>query len=137
MSTLTITVELPEALYQSATQLAQVTNRSLGTILQESLVHTLPPLADLPPEEARELARLSLLNDDELWRVSAETLTATEQAELASLLDRQSAENLVFHDQTRLQGLLDAYGWLLVRRSHAWLLLARRGYRVPVQETRA
>ena len=28
---------------------------------------------------------------------------------------------------------MDEYGRLLVHKSHAWLLLARRGYKVPVQ----
>ncbi|MEZ4729135.1 MAG: hypothetical protein R3E79_18530 [Caldilineaceae bacterium] len=137
MSTLTVMVELPESLYQSATQLAQVTNQSLGTILQESLAHTLPPLDDLPVHEVQALAHLSLLKDDELWRISAETLTVDEQAELDVLLYGQSAGNLSLRQQSSLQKLLDRYGDLLVRRAHAWLLLARRGYHVPVQEKRA
>jgi predicted Zn-dependent protease len=137
MTTLTVTIELPEALYQSAIQTAQATNRSFTAILQESLARTIPPLEDLPPAEARELARLSLLNDDELWRISTETLSPNQQIELETLLTRQGAGELPPNDQERLQELMDRYGQLLVQRAHAWLLLARRGYRVPVQETTA
>jgi hypothetical protein len=52
MSTQTVTIELPEALYRSANQVAQATQRPLADILQESLAHSLPPLDDVPPEIA-------------------------------------------------------------------------------------
>ena len=37
-------------------------------------------------------------------------------------------------DAVRLQALLEEYGRLLIRQAHAWLLLARRGYHVPIQQ---
>lgn len=61
MTIQTITIELPEATYRSATHLAQLTQRSLADILQESLARTLPPLDDVGREEALELAHMSLL----------------------------------------------------------------------------
>lgn len=133
MSTQTVTIELPEALYRSAAQVAQATKRPLTDILQESIKHTLPPLDDVSPAEAIELAQLSTLTDAELWRVSATLLPATEQHELQDLLDRQQEGDLPPTDQVRLQSLLDEYGRILVQKAHAWLLLARRGYRVPLQ----
>jgi hypothetical protein len=102
-------------------------------ILQEGIAHTLPPLDDVSLAEAVELAQLSTLTDTELWRVSAALLPVTEQRELQALLDRQQEGELFPADQTRLQALLDDYGRLLVQKAHAWLLLARRGYRVPMQ----
>lgn len=133
MSTQTVTLELPEALYRSAAQVAQATKRPLADILQEGIKHTLPPLDDVAPAAAVELAQLSTLTDAELWRVSAALLPTTEQHELQDLLDRQQEGDLPPADQVRLQRLLDAYGRLLVQKAHAWLLLARRGYRVPLQ----
>lgn len=133
MSTLTVTVELSEALYRSAAQVAQATKRPLTDILQAGIAHTLPPLDDIPPAEAVGLAQLSTLSDVELWRVSAVLLPAAEQNELQNLLARQQDNDLLPAEQTRLQTLLDEYGRLLVQKAHAWLLLARRGYRVPMQ----
>jgi hypothetical protein len=49
-------------------------------------------------------------------------------------LSRQSEGELEAPGVARLQELLDAYGRLTVRKAHAYLLLARRGYRVLTQE---
>jgi hypothetical protein len=107
--------------------------RSLVDILQEGIEHTLPPLDDVSVEEAEELAQLSILTDAELWRISASLLPAAEQQELQELLAQQGEEELLPVEQVRLQALLNEYGHLFVQRAHAWLLLARRGYHVPVQ----
>ena len=130
----TVTLELPEALYRSAHQIAQATRQPLEVVLQASLAHALPPLDDVPPEEAVELAAMALLDDAALWRESRVMLEVEEQAELEELLDRQGAGELSAADVLRLESLLDAYGRLMVRKAHAWLLLARRGYQVPVQQ---
>jgi hypothetical protein len=130
----TIILELPEHLYRTVNKLAQITKRPLTEILQESLAHTLPPLDDIPAEESDVLAHMSTLNDAALWRTSKVTLPESQQEELHALLDRQSAGELTPNDAVRLQELLDQYGHLLVRQSHAWLLLARRGYHVPIQQ---
>jgi hypothetical protein len=133
MSTQTVTLELPEALYHSAARVAQLTKRPLGEIVQESLLHALPPLDDVPADEALALAQFSRLGDAELWQAAAAMLAVEDQALLEELLTSQSAGALTPAEQPRLQELLDEYGRLLVRKAHAWLLLARRGYRVSPQ----
>jgi hypothetical protein len=129
-----ITLELPEDLYRLVSKLAQVTKRPLAEILQESLAHTLPPLDDVPAEEGDVLAHMSTLDDAALWQASKATMSEGEEEELHALLDDQSAGELTPAGAVRLQELLDEYGRLLVRQSHAWLLLARRGYNVPIRQ---
>ena len=129
-----ITLELPEELYRTVSKLAQVTNRPLADILQESRAHTLPPLDDVSGEDAAVLARMSTLDDIALWQASRVTIPESQQAELHAMLDDQSAGEPTPAGAARLQELLDAYGRLLVRQSHAWLLLARRGYNVPIRQ---
>jgi len=130
----TVTIELPEPLYRFACQVAEVTKQPLEAILRDSIAHTLPPLDDVPPEEAVELAKLASFDDAALWREARATMTAAEQAEIHELLDRQGAGELIPSEHARLRDLLDTYGRLTVRKAHAYLLLARRGYRVPMQE---
>ena len=134
MSSQTIPFEVPERLYRTVSNLAPVTKRPLAEILQESLAHTLPPLDDVPAEEADILAHMSILDDAALWQTSMVTMSESQQEALHALLDCQSAGALTPDDVLRLQELLDEYGRLLVRQSHAWLLLARRGYQVPIQQ---
>jgi hypothetical protein len=131
----TVALELPESLYHSARQVAQATQKPLEVVLRDSIAHTLPPLDDVSPEEAAELAQLAGCDDATLWQESRVTMSVTEQAEMHELLDRQGADELTSDEHARLQDLLDIYGRLTVRKAHAYLLLARRGYRVPPQET--
>jgi len=127
----TVTIELPEPLYRFARQVAEVTKQPLEAILRDSIAHMLPPLDDVPPEEAIDLAKLASFDDAALWREACATMTAAEQAEIHELLDRQGAGELTSSGHARLRGLLDTFGRLTVRKAHAYLLLARRGYRVP------
>jgi len=134
MPSQTITLELPDPLYRTVCTLVQVTKRPLAEILQESLAHTLPPLDDVPPEEAELLARMSTMDDAALWQASTVAMPESQQEALHALLDCQSAGELPPADAIRLQELIDEYGRLLVHQSHAWLLLARRGYTTPLQQ---
>ena len=131
----TVTLELPETLYRFARQMAEATQTPLEVVLRDSIAHTLPPLDDVAPGEATELARLASLDDSALWREARAMMDATKRAEMDKLLDRQGAGELTSTEHTRLQDLLDTYGQLMVHKAHAYLLLARRGYRVPMQET--
>jgi hypothetical protein len=130
----TVILELPEPLYRTAHRVAEATRQSLEVVLQASIAHALPPLDDVPPEEAVELAAMVLLNDATLWREARIALGANEQAKLHDFLDRQGAGELSSDEELLLQSLLDTYGRLMVRKAHAWLLLARRGYQVPIQQ---
>jgi hypothetical protein len=136
MTVQTITLRLPEPLYRTARQIAQVTKRPIETVLQDSLSAVLPPLDDVEPNEAAELARLALLDDAALWGEARTLMTRAEQTELQDLLDRQGSKSLTTVEQARLRELMHVYGQLMVRKAHAYLLLARRGYRVPMSAER-
>ena len=131
-----ITLRLPEPLYRTARQIAQVTKRPIESVLQDSLSAVLPPLDDVEPNEAAELARLALLDDAALWGEARTLMTRVEQTELQDLLDRQGSRALTTVEQARLRELMHVYGQLMVRKAHAYLLLARRGYRVPMSAER-
>ena len=84
----TITLELPDSLYRSVTQIARVTKRPLAEILQESLSHTLPPLDDVDSDEADILAQLSALDDAALWHEFQSGIVEKEQDLLDTLHER-------------------------------------------------
>lgn len=130
-----ITVQLPNDTYQAAIRIAAATNRPIADVVSDSLKHSLPPLDDVAADEADALAQLSALDDGALWRTAQTMLSDSEQHELEELLDAQSAGMLAATAAERLDALLAHYGELTVRKAHAWLLLARRGYSVPPQQT--
>ena len=130
----TVTLELTEVVYQNAQRLARASPKSVEVILQDSTAHTLPPLDDMSPDEAGQMAQLALLDDASLWREARQMLTREQEQDLRDLLHRQDESALTPKQRTRLEQLMDSYGRLTVRKAHAYLLLARRGYRVPMQE---
>jgi hypothetical protein len=134
MDTHAVTLELPESVYQTASQVAVATGQPLEAVLRTGIAHALPPLDDVPPDEAAELAALALLDDIALWQAARAMMSDGEQAELDQLLDRQEEGSLRSAEQSRLRALLDTYGRVTLRKAHAYLLLARRGYRVPMQK---
>ena len=134
MATELVTLELPEPLYRAARQVAEVTGQPLDAVLQASIAHALPPLQDIPEDQAADLAALALLDDGALWQAARAELSAGDQAELQTLLEHQGTGALSTAQHARLGELLDGYGRLTVRKAHAYLLLARRGFRVPMQD---
>lgn len=134
MGTHTITVDLPHTLFQSVNRVAQATQRSPEAVVKAMLAHALPPLDDVPPEEADALAALALLDDAALWQVARGQLPAAVQEKMQSLFHLQSQSPLSASQQAELQVLLDEYGKVMVRKAHATLLLARRGFQVTHQE---
>jgi hypothetical protein len=134
MATEVVTLQLPELVYQTARRVAAASGQPLEAVLEASIAHALPPLQDVPEDQAAELAALILLSDGSLWQAARAEMSAGEQAELRTLLERQGAGTLSTAAQPRLGELLDRYGRLTVRKAHAYLLLARRGFRVPMQD---
>ncbi len=129
-----VTLELPTELIRSARQVAEITGASFNRVIESTLTHGLPPLDDVPAGEIAELASLALLDDAQLWEIARGQMRAHRQAELNRLLETQNTGKLGETDQNALDHLLEEYGSTLVRSAQAYLLLARRGYRVPMQE---
>ncbi len=90
----TVTLELPETVYQSAQRLARASSKSLEAILQAGITHALPPLDDVQPEEAHELAQLAFLDDASLWREARRMMSSKQEQALHDLLDRQGEGEL-------------------------------------------
>ena len=104
MPTQTIILELPEDLYRTVSTLARMTKRPLAEILQANLAHTLPPLDDVPVEEAEVLAHMSTLDDAALWQASSGTMSESQQAALQALLDDQNGRGAFIQSTpTRLE----------------------------------
>jgi hypothetical protein len=88
----------------------------------------------VPDDEAEEFAALALLDDGALWRAARATLSRATQNELRKLLDLRSNGKISEPQSARLDRVLEEYGQATVRKAHAYLLPARRGYRVHEQE---
>ena len=127
----TVTLTLPEPLYERAKETAQAVDRSLEQVLTQSIALSLPALeTDLPPDVRSELVALPLLSDDELWAVARSRMDESKQAHLEDLAEAQKHRLLTPAEQSDLTRLMDEAERMMLRKSEAYRLLARRGHAV-------
>jgi len=127
----TITLTLPEALYERARETALAASLSLEQVLTQSIALSLPSLEDdLPTDMRSELAALSLRSDDELWAIARSAMDVRQQARLQALADAKKRRALTASEQSTLAQLMDTAEHVLLRKAEAYRLLARRGHTV-------
>jgi hypothetical protein len=124
----TITLDIPEALYDRVQHAATSLHRRVEEVLLEVVATALPPLADLPREVGDEVASLAFENDVSLFRAARSTIAPELHAEMTALLDRKGCGEISVTEQARLDELVHEHEVLALRRAQAALLLQRRGY---------
>ena len=136
MNERTVTVTLPEALYERVQETARATSRSLEEVMTQSIALSLPQLeADLPPALRADLSTLALLGDDQLREVAASQMDMTQQVELEALAQHHKQTALTPEEQNRLHILLEQAQKIMLTKAEALRLLARRGYDVFPEST--
>jgi predicted DNA-binding protein len=128
-----VTVDLPIELVERLNALATLTGRDISALVESGLEHTLPPTDDLSPSDAKELIELTQLDDVALWKAARAKLDDTSQDRLDELLEVHGEQTLNGADLKELESLVARGNDITLRKAQAFLLLARRGYRVPMQ----
>jgi hypothetical protein len=135
MSARTITVTLPEVLYERVKSTAEASARSVEEVCTQSIALSLPELEDdLPSEIRSELAALPLLSDAELETIALSSMSDEVQDQLAMLAEEQKHRPLSLAEDTTLNQLLAEAQRLMLRKAEAYRLLARRGH-APLAST--
>jgi hypothetical protein len=127
----TVTVNMPEPVYQRARHAADLLQKPLEEIIVDTLTITLPRLDDAPVEMADELAVMARLSDEALEGLANSLLPAARQELLDQLLDEQGAGTLDEAGQRELQALIAECGRHILRRAEAAGLLIARGRPAP------
>ncbi len=128
MSGRTITMTLPEVLYERVKLTAEASARSVEEVCAQSIALSLPELeADLPPEVQSHLAALSMLGDAELENIAHSHLAAKHQEELETLAEVQKQRPLTAAEESSLAQLTVEAQHLMLCKAEAYRLLARRG----------
>ena len=128
MTTQTVTLHLPDNIYERVQRTAEMLQRPVEEFLLDTVTTALPLLDDLPPELMEDMAALALLNDQALWRAAQSTMSKAAQKRLDWLLDQQGRRELTSAEQTELEQLMNEYGQVIVKRAQAAVLLKQRGY---------
>ena len=116
----TITLEVPELLFQSARIVAARTDRAVEEVLADWLVLT---SGSLPIER---------LSDEQVLALRDLRLTDEQQEALDTLLERQREGNLSASDRGRLDQLMDFYERGMVQKARALAIAVERGLQSPL-----
>lgn len=103
MTAETATIQVPQPLYHRLERLAQLTNRSLESLVAQTLTATLPPLPDdLPTEQREALLALETLSNEALVAVAGEIFTEEEYERFLLLGDNRATGTLTPEEQREL-----------------------------------
>lgn len=132
MPTESVTLQIPETLYQRLLNTACATQRPLEEIILHALQVGSPPQWDDVPEEFQaDLAALDKLDENTLWQIANSRQTATEMERYNTLLDRNSNGMLTEAERLELIALRQSADLFMLRKAQAAVLLRWRGHRVP------
>ncbi|MBW4695830.1 MAG: hypothetical protein KME27_29115 [Lyngbya sp. HA4199-MV5] len=130
--TATVTLQLPDPIYQRLVNTAIATGRSLEAVMLHALKVGSPPDWENAPDEFQaDLAALDRLEDEALWKVATCHKTEEEMARHFELLERNKEHTLTSAEQVELVELRFQADLFMLRKAHAAALLHWRGHRVP------
>lgn len=128
----TVTLQIPEILYQRLVNTARATQRSLEEVMLHALQVGSPPEWDDVPEEFQaDLAALDKLDDNTLWQIVHSRKTVAEMERYNTLLESNSSNTLTEAERLELMTLRHEADRFMLRKAQAAVLLRWRGHRVP------
>jgi hypothetical protein len=132
MTTQSVTLQLPDAVFRYLQQTAVATKRPLEQVVRQSIEGNLPPsVASMPADMQVELLAMQMLPAEQLVRVAAEQAPSADQARHLELLDKNSAGSITPVEQQELASLRLAADRLMLRKAYAWSVLRWRGHATP------
>jgi len=122
-----ITLDLPEDVYERVRQVAEQSQRPLERVLVESirLLFVLPPTST---DVATTLTALPGYSDAQLWAVVYQRLAWPQSQRLHELSAKNKLEQLTEDEQSECEYLLTLNDRAMLLRSKALLLLKNRGH---------
>jgi hypothetical protein len=130
MSVHTITLQLPETLYEHFWRRTQVTHRSLETEVLDVVASAATVENELSTELLEGIAALEELGDEGLWRLAREAMSQNARQELEALHSKQRDEGLSQEEDARRARLIHEYERTMLTRAQAASLLKDRGHDV-------
>jgi hypothetical protein len=125
----TVTLQIPEAIYQRLVNTALATKRSLEDVMLHALrVGSPPAWEDAPAEFQADLAAMDKLDDDSLWKIARSQKTLAEMERYEQLLQHNQAGSLTEAERLELASLREDADSFMLRKAHASVLLRWRGH---------
>ena len=132
MAAETVTLQIPEILYQRLVNTAHAQRRPIEEVIVHALQVGSPPEWDDVPEEFQaDLAALDKLDDNSLWQIVRSCKTADQRSRYNELLERNKSGNITGAEQLELIKLRHEADRFMLCIAQAAVLLRWRGHHVP------
>ena len=128
MSLQTVTLHLPEKLYEQIRRSALSKNRSVEDELVGTVeaVWTDDDTAVLPDDLAEEITQLALLDDEHLWRAARMKVAPEKTERVQTLIAKQRAEGLIETEEEEVRQLQHFAHRVMLIRAEAAVQLKRK-----------
>jgi hypothetical protein len=131
MTVQSVTIELPQNVYEQIEQAAQKRKRPLDQLLVEAVTAVAPVLDTAPLSLRSALAQLAYLNDAALWQAARTSMPPEQRTRLEQLHHKAQKEGLTQEEkEEEEERLLKLYRETLLVRAQAAVLLSQRQYDV-------
>lgn len=124
----TITLNVPETVYQQIRKAAEKVRRPINDILVEAVTAAAPAMGTTKKGARAALAQMAYLSDAALWQAARATLLVKQRERLEDLHEAQQQRPLSNTERAEERSLLELYRETLVVRAQAAVLLQSRGY---------
>ncbi|MHC5596721.1 MAG: hypothetical protein ACYTXC_12395 [Nostoc sp.] len=132
MATETITLQIPEILYQRLVNTAHAQRRPIEEVIIHALQVGSPPEWDDVPEEFQvDLAALDKLDDNSLWQIVRNRKTAEQMEQYNFLLECNSSGKITDTEKLELIKLRHETDRFMLCKAQAAVLLRWRGHHLP------
>ena len=127
----TVTIELPDDLYDRLQRQAAEARRSIAAEVVQVLAMAVPVMDNhVPTDLEKELAHLETLDDASLWKIARPRFPTRTAKRMQALQFKRQREGLS-DDERQLEAVLaQEYDRRMLVRSKALLLLKQRGHDV-------
>jgi plasmid stability protein len=137
MTVETITLNLPDLLYNQIKRRAERSHRSVEAELLEVVASAVQVADELPTDLNEAISPLALLDDESLKRAAHSHLSPEAAAQMENLHLQRQREGLNNTEEQTLAGLIRQYEHAMLVRAHAVALLKERGFDIAEFVTRA
>ena len=128
-----ITLNLPEDVYNRASELAQLIGRDLTEVLIEAISLSLSSTSPLNESDRDRAESLKSLSDREVIAMSELQMESEQDLRLSQLLSKQQADTLSEAERPELWTLMQIYQTLLLKKAVALREAVSRGLREPLE----
>lgn len=124
----TLTLRLPDLIYQRLVDLAQKSDRPLEEETVSLINAALMTDAELVADISDRLNQLALLTDEELWSAAKFQASEDDNDLMQELLEKRQRQGLTLEEVEQVQVLSKHFNHIMMVRAKSAALLAERGH---------